>query len=385
MLQKRVKTAVNETPAPYAHWMLREIFEQPSSLTSTLERYVAAGDFHKDSCDAARRWLAQVSDRIVIAASGSSRHAAMLAELMIENASGIPVDVEYASEYLYRTKSLVSGGSLIAVSQSGETADTLAVVQKANAAGQQTLVITNVGDSSMAREAAVSFPTDAGPEKAVPATKSFTAQLLNLYLLALLAAQSRGTMRGDELSAILAELARLPMGISRQLPRWHELTAKLAEQYDATQNFLYLGRDLHYPVACEGALKLKESAYLHAEGYPSGELKHGPNALLSEGTALVMLATRENASPESMVRYHKVLQLARDMRAQGVNVLAIANTGDREIEELATHVIPVSPVLEPLLCICETIPLQLLAYNMALRRGVDMDRPRNLTKAVLAE
>jgi glucosamine--fructose-6-phosphate aminotransferase (isomerizing) len=380
-----------ETPDPYAHWMLREIYEQPASLQATLASYVAAGEFRPERCDPVREWLKQVEGGIVIAASGSSRHAAMVAELMIESLSGLAVDVEYASEYLYRSRSRSGSraagtfGSLIAVSQSGETVDTLAVVRAANSAGLATLAVTNVADSSMAREAAVSFPTAAGRERAIPATKSFTAQLLNLYLLALLTAESRATIDRSEIAAALTQAARLPAVIEAQLDLWQQRTAALAEHFHATSNFLYLGRDLHYPIAREGALKLKESAYLHAEGYPSGELKHGPNALLSEGTALVMLATRDDASADSVLRYGKSLQLMRDMRAQGVDVLALVNTGDREAEALATQVIPVAPMLEPLLCICEAIPLQLLAYSLAVSRGIDVDRPRNLTKSVLTE
>jgi glucosamine--fructose-6-phosphate aminotransferase (isomerizing) len=365
--------------------MLRELYEQPSSLQATLDSFVSAGAFRPEACDPASRWLQQVEVGIVIAASGSSRHAAMVAELMIENLSGIPVDVEYASELLYRSSSGGPRRSLIAVSQSGETVDTLAVVRAASSAGLDTLAVTNVPGSSMAREAAVSFPTAAGRERAIPATKSFTAQLLNLYLLALLAAQTRNTIPAAELSSLLTQAARLPGLIEAQLDLWRQQTLALADHFHATSSFLYLGRDLHYPIAREGALKLKESAYLHAEGYPSGELKHGPNALLSEGTALVMLVTRDDASPGSVLRYAKSLQLMRDMRAQGVDVLAIANSGDREAEALATHLIPVAPTPEPLLCLCEVIPLQLLAYSLAVSRGIDVDRPRNLTKAVLTE
>jgi glucosamine--fructose-6-phosphate aminotransferase (isomerizing) len=384
--------AETDTPTPYPHWMLREIYEQPASLQATLDSYVAAGAFRRDRCGPARQWLRQdwhmqEEGGIVIAASGSSRHAAMVAELMIEDLSGIPVDVEYASESLYRGRSapIRNLRSLIAVSQSGETADTLAVVRAAKAASLATLAVTNVASSSMARAATVSFPTAAGRERAIPATKSFTAQLLNLYLLALLAAQTRNTLSPGELSARLTEAAQLPQAIEAQLDLWRQQTQALAAHFHATSNFLYLGRDLHYPIAREGALKLKEAAYLHAEGYPSGELKHGPNALLSEGTALVMLATRDNASPGSVQRYAKSLQLMRDMRAQGVDILALVNTGDHEAEALATHVIFVAPMAEPLLCLCEVIPLQLLAYSLAVSRGIDVDRPRNLTKSVLTE
>jgi glutamine---fructose-6-phosphate transaminase (isomerizing) len=376
---------LNETPLPYPHWMLREIDEQPASLAATLDQYLEGDAFRAESCEAARKWLENLGGEIVIAASGSSRHAAMVAELMIEGVSGIPVDVEYASELLYRPKNARKHASLIVVSQSGETGDTLAVLRAAHAAGQQTMAITNVANSTMAREATVSFPTLAGRERAIPATKSFTAQLLNLYLLALLAAQARGTIGEAELSALLAELSGVPALVRGQLDGWHQRIATIAEKYRGTENMLYLGRDLHYPIAREGALKMKESAYLHAEGYPSGELKHGPNALLSEGTALVMIATRDDANRDSVERYGKVLQLMRDMRAQGVDILAIANSGDEEVARLATHCIPVAAAREPVLCLCEVVPLQLLSYFMAVSRGIDVDHPRNLTKAVLTE
>ena len=375
----------NETPLPYPHWMLREIYEQPASLAATLDQYVANGSFRADTCEPLRLWLQSLTGEIVIAASGSSRHAAMVAELMIEGESGIAVDVEYASEYLYRPKRTRKHASLVVVSQSGETADTLAVLRAANLAHQPTLAITNVPASTMAREANASFPTVAGRERAVPATKSFTAQLLNLYLLSLLAAQTRATISEADLAARLAEISQLPELLRSQLAGWHQTIASVADQYRETSSLLYLGRGLHYPIAREGALKMKESAYLHAEGYPSGELKHGPNALLSEGTALVMVATRDAANPDSIQRYEKVIQLMRDMRVQGVDILAIANVGDREVEALATQVIPVVATREPLLCLCEVVPLQLLSYFMAVARGIDVDHPRNLTKAVLTE
>ena len=371
-----------ETPLPYPHWMLREIYEQPASLASTLDQYVTDDTFRLTACEPLRKWLKSLTGEIVIAASGSSRHAAMVAELMIEGESGIAVDVEYASEYIYRPKRTRKHASLIVVSQSGETADTLAVLRAANLAHQPTLAITNVPTSTMAREADASFPTLAGRERAVPATKSFTAQLLNLYLLSLLAAQTRATITDAELATRLAEISQLPELLRVQLAGWHQT---IADQYRTTSNLLYLGRDVHYPIAREGALKMKESAYLHAEGYPSGELKHGPNALLTEGTALVMIATRDDANPDSVQRYEKVIQLMRDMRAQGVDILALANVGDREVETLATHIIPVVAAREPLLCLCEVVPLQLLSYFMAVARGIDVDHPRNLTKAVLTE
>ncbi|HSY34405.1 MAG TPA: SIS domain-containing protein [Acidobacteriaceae bacterium] len=372
-------------PSPFAHWMLREIFEQPATLEATVARYVNGDQLCSDSCAPLLEWLKRVHNKIVIAASGSSRHAGLLAELIIEDLSGIPVDVEYASEYSYRSEKALTNSAVMVISQSGETADTLAALRKANGLGNETLAITNVDDSTMEREATVSFPTIAGRERAIPATKSFTAQLLNLYLLALMSAVSRDLMDAAELKQRLAEVAALPGQIESQLRNWEEAMHRIAYQYREAKNFLFLGRGIHYPIAREGALKLKESAYLHAEGYPSGELKHGPNALVAEGTPLVMIATVDHSDPDSVQRYEKVVQLMRDMREQHASILAIANTGDETVSALADHVVYVVEMREPLLAICETIPLQLLSYWMAINNGIDVDHPRNLTKAVLAE
>jgi glucosamine--fructose-6-phosphate aminotransferase (isomerizing) len=375
----------DQTPHPYKHWMLREIHEQPSTLAATLERYVADGRFRDDTCAPVRRWLAETQAEIVIAASGSSRHAGMVAELLIEDRSSIPVDVEYASEYSYRPEKALKKAAVLVVSQSGETADTLAALRRANAAARPTLAVTNVPTSSMAREATSSFPTEAGRERAIPATKSFTAQLLVLDLLALMAAESRGAVAADELEAYLAELAALPQLLESQLAGWKEKTRAISLEYREATSFLFLGRGVHYPIAREGALKLKESAYVHAEGYPSGELKHGPNALVSEGTPLVMLATVDRNDPDSVQRYEKIVALMRNMRDQGANILAIANTGDADVAALATATITVEPTRESLLTICEIVPLQMFAYFMAIHNGIDVDHPRNLVKAVVQE
>jgi glucosamine--fructose-6-phosphate aminotransferase (isomerizing) len=365
--------------------MLREIFEQPATLAATIDRYVNGNELCANTCGPILEWLKHVHNKIIIAASGSSRHAGLLAELLIEDLSGIPVDVEYASEYSYRSEKALANNAVMVISQSGETADTLAALRKANLFGNETLAITNVDDSTMEREATVSFPTVAGRERAIPATKSFTAQLLNLYLLALMSAVSRGTIDATHLKQRLAEVATLPGQIEMQLRYWEEATHRVADQYRTAKNFLFLGRGIHYPIAREGALKLKESAYLHAEGYPAGELKHGPNALVAEGTPLVMIATVDHSDPDSIQRYEKIIQLMRDMREQHASILAIANHGDEIVAALADHTVYVVEMREPLLAICETIPLQLLSYWMAINNGIDVDHPRNLTKAVLAE
>ncbi len=381
----RSTVPTSQQPAPFAHWMLREIFEQPSTLAATVGCYMDHGELRATSCAPVLTWLDHVQNKIVIAASGSSRHAGQLAELIIEDLSGIPVDVEYSSEYSYRCEKALANTAVMVISQSGETADTLAALRKANLVGNETLAIVNVDNSTMEREATVSFPTVAGRERAIPATKSFTAQLLNLYLLALMSAVSRNVMDTAERKLRLSEVAALPGQIELQLRSWEETMHRIADQYREARNFLFLGRGIHYPIAREGALKLKESAYLHAEGYPSGELKHGPNALVSETTPLVMIATVDHSDPNSVQRYEKVLQLMRDMREQNASILAIANQGDDIVAALASHTVFVAEMREPLLAICETIPLQLFSYWMAINHGINVDHPRNLTKAVLAE
>lgn len=373
------------TPAPFPHWMLREIHEQPDTLAATLRSYVRDGQLRAESCDLLRQWLRAAEAEIVIAASGSSRHAGQVGELLIEDQSGIAVDVEYASEYSYRSERALKDASVLVISQSGETADTLAALRKAKAAGHRTMAITNVHASSMAKKAEVSFPTEAGRERAVPATKSFTAQLLNLHLLSLLAAEVRGVLDAAVLEQKLRELERFPELLRGQLAAWEERMRAVAESFGEAGSFLFLGRGVHYPIAREGALKLKESAYLGAEGYPSGELKHGPNALVSDDTPLVMLATVDHADAESVERYGKVMHLMQDMRQQGARILAVANRGDEVAHALANEVVEVEMCSEPLLTMAEVIPLQFFAYFMAVRHGIDVDHPRNLSKAVLAE
>ncbi len=376
---------LNQDSAPFEHWMRREIYEQPKALEATLSHYIQLDAFRQETCAPVLDWLKHIQTKIVIAASGSSRHAGLVAELVIKDLSGISVDVEYASEYSYQSEESTDTAAVMVISQSGETADTLAALRKANAAELETLALTNVIHSTMDREALVGFPTLAGPERAIPATKSFTAQLLNLYLLSLMSATVRGTMHDSELKLRLAEIAALPDLIEAQLPLWEESVKQVVALNRSANNFLFLGRGIHYPIALEGALKLKESAYIHAEGYPSGELKHGPNALVADGTPLIMIATVNTGDPDSVQRYDKVVRLMQDMRAQGATIIAIANTGDTTITDLATHVIFVEEAREVLMTISEVIPLQLFAYWVAIENGVDVDNPRNLTKAVLAE
>ena len=240
---------ISNDPAPFAHRMLREIYEQPAALAATIDRYMEGEAFRTESCALILEWLKRVQTKLLIAASGSSRQAGLLAELMVEDLSGIAVDVEYASEYCYRSEKAMTNAAVMVVSQSGETADTLAALRKANLAGYETLAITNVDDSTMVREATVSFPTLAGRERAVPATKSFTTQLLNLYLLALMSAQSRDALDASELKLRLSEVALLPGQIEEQLKGWDEAMHRVADEYRKAKNFLFLGRGIHYPIA----------------------------------------------------------------------------------------------------------------------------------------
>jgi glutamine---fructose-6-phosphate transaminase (isomerizing) len=373
------------SPAPFSHWMLREIHEQPATLAATLAHYVKDGQFRPEACADIREWFAAIEGEIVIAASGSSRHAGLVAELLIEDLSGIAVDVEYASEYCYRSEKSLKNAAVVVISQSGETADTLAALRKAQTAGHQTLAVTNVADSSMAREASVSFPTLAGIERAIPATKSFTAQLLMLHLIALLAAESRNALEDPAIQKYLRQLTDLATVLESKMKSWESQVCQLAKQYQSFKNFLFLGRGVHYAIAREGALKLKESSYLHAEGYPGGELKHGPNALVSDGTPLVMVATVDRSDPDALFRYEKMVQLMRDMKAQGANIIAIANEGDVAVAALANVTVTVPELPESILPIAEVVPLQMLSYFMAINNGIDVDHPRNLTKAVVQE
>ena len=379
-------------PRNFAHQMLREIYEQPVAIARTLGRYLdlsgAAPQFREEPLRAVAALFRQHPD-LIIAASGSSRHAGLAAEILLEELAGLVVDVEYASEYACRSTTTRrhpdNPSPVLVLSQSGETADTLAALREAARRGHPTIAVTNVHGSTMAREATVELDTLAGVELAIPATKSFTTQLTLMLVLALLAARERGAMKTDAIETLLVALAGVPESIAAQLPAWEQTIASLAPLYNDAQNFLYLGRGVHYAIAREGALKLKESSYLHAEGYPAGELKHGPNALVSAHVPLVVLATVDADDPESLLRYEKTASLLYDMREQGARVLALANTGDTTIASLATHTIWIEPACESLLPITEVVPLQLLAYTMAVNHGVDVDRPRNLTKAVTTE
>ncbi len=368
----------------FPHEMLREIYEQPEALARTIDLYLRDNRLRAEVADCLAAWPSPEQE-ILVAASGSSRHSGLYAEILLEDLCGLAVDVEYASEYSCRGGTDIRHPSLLVLSQSGETTDTLAALETGRRRGHKTLAITNASASTMATAADLSMPLAAGPEKAIPATKSFTCQLAVLYLLALYEGVRFNRIGPAELAGHIQELHALPGKIAAALDTWRDHSAALARKWRNAATFLYLGRGIHYAIAREGALKLKESSYIHAEGYPTGELKHGPNALVSDRVPLVVLATVDRALAFSLARYEKTLQLLEELRNQGAKVIGVANAGDREIASLVTDYIEIPPASEYLLPILEVVPLQLFAYFMALERNVDVDRPRNLSKAVVDE
>ena len=369
----------------FAHEMLREIYEQPEALRRTLALYLSPTGLKPEIARLLAGWSIPEGE-VLIAASGSSRHSGLAAEILLEDLCDLAVDVEYASEYSVRGGPEISTQrrpSVLVLSQSGETSDTLAALREAARRGQKTLAITNATDSTMAREAVVSMPLAAGVERAIPATKSFTCQLAVLYLLALYEGSRLGRIDAAALACHIKGLRAEADSIESQLDGWQEQMATLAHKYRSANTFLFLGRGIHYAIAREGALKLKEASYVHAEGYPAGELKHGPNALVSDSVPLVVLATVDRGLPASVVRYERTVHLLADMKEQGARVIALGNAGDAEVEKLVSDFVPVQPADEYLLPISEVVPLQLFSYFMALEHGVDVDRPRNLSKAVV--
>ncbi|MFB3812988.1 MAG: SIS domain-containing protein [Terriglobales bacterium] len=366
------------------HAMLREIYAQPQAILETIQQHVREDIIFGSALHAIENALLTFR-KIIIAASGSSRHAGLAGEIMIEDLTGTPVDVEYASEYCYRSTHAGADPIVMLITQSGETADTIAAQREALARGSRTLAVCNVAGSTISREASALLLTHAGRELAVPATKSFTAQLTVLYLFALFLARKRGRMTSEVIRAHLRRLLDIPAAIDSALPVWDAQTSECARHYLRAQTFLYLGRGVHYAIAREGALKLKESSYTHAEGYPTGELKHGPQALVAEGLPIVALVARDDSDPDSVLRYRKSVGILRDAKSHGARVIAVATEGDQEIGAIADHVFFVPATSELLLPILEVVPLQLLAYRIAVMNGCDVDHPRNLAKSVMTE
>lgn len=379
-----MKSVPQSAPASFPHHMLREIYEQPEALRETVKRHVAGDIIFPDELTAIESALLTFQ-KIIIAASGSSRHAGLVGEILIEDLSGIAVDVEYASEYVYRSTHATADPIVMVITQSGETADTLAALREAITRGAKTVALCNVADSTVTREANSTLLTYTGQEVAVPATKSFTAQLAVLYLFALFLARKRGRMTSEVIRAHIQHLLDLPEALRKALPGWDAQAKEMAEKFGKASTVMYLGRGVHYAIAREAALKLKEISYASAEGFPAGELKHGPNALVDERVPVVVLATCDRNDPDSMLRYHKTLSTMEEIKHRGGQVIAVASEGEGAAKGAASRVVFVPPAPELLLPILEIVPLQLFAYHMAVLNGCDVDHPRNLVKAVVEE
>ena len=364
--------------------MLREIYEQPSVILETIRRNVTGDTLFPDMLQPIENALFAFK-KIIIAASGSSRHAGLVGEIMMEDLAGVGVDVEYASEYCYRSTHAGTDPIVLVITQSGETADTIAAQREAANRGAKTIAISNVAASTIAREASAALHTHAGVEKAVPATKSFTTQLTVLYLFALFLARKRGRMTSEVTRVHLDRLAKIPATIENSLATWETQTLALAKMHQQAKAFIFLGRGVHYAIAREGALKLKEVSYVHAEGMPTGELRHGPSALVDENLPVVMLATHDPGDPDSLLRHKKTLAVLEYVKSRGGQPVVIASEGDRDVAALTDHVITVPAAVELLLPLLEVVPLQLFSYHFAVLNGANVDSPRNLAKAVLTE
>ena len=370
----------------FPHYMLKEIFDQPKALEDTIaprvslqEGQVRLAEEVRVSHEELRRLR-----RINIVASGTSRHAGMAGQYMFHDLVHLPADVDYASEFEDRNPLIGYGELTIVITQSGETADTTAAQREARKRGSRTVAISNVVDSTIAREADGVLYTHAGPEISIASTKAFTAQMAVLFLFAAYLAQVREESPKYVLRRWIEELLALP-GKTESTLKTSEQCQRLADRFHRSEDFLFLGRAIHYPIAMDGALKLKEVSYIHAEGYPTGETKHGPNALIDENLPVVIIATCDRNDPGSVLRYEKNVANIRGFRQQKARVIAIATQGDAIIEELADHTIFIPEAPELLSPMLEIVPLQLFAYHMAVRKGLDVDRPRNLVKSVTLE
>jgi len=372
-------------PGKFPHHLIREIFEQPDALRRTIAPRVSPADglIRFDDIHISREELRALR-RINIVASGTSRHAGMTGQYMLQELAGVPVDVDYASEFEYRNPMIGHGELSIFITQSGETADTTASQREARRKGSRTLAISNVEGSTIAREADGFIYTHAGPEISIASTKAFTAQMACLFLFALYLGEIKGKVSQARAQHYIDELLALPEKTNTILAA-SDRVEKLAEFYYRVDDFMFLGRAIHYPVAMDGALKLKEVSYIHAEGYPTGEAKHGPNAMIDFRLPLVIIATCDRNDAGSVLRYEKNVSNMEGFKKQGASLIALATEGDAIIPRMADHTffIPATPeLLSPIL---EIVPLQLFAYYVAFKRGLDVDRPRNLVKAVTLE
>src|SRR5216683_4913082 len=385
-IQRITWDPIQAEKAGYKHFMLKEINEQPRAIRDTTLGRVSleTGKVFLDNLDISPDEL-RAATQITIAACGTSWHAGLAGKFMIERLARLPVDVDYASEYRYRDPIPDPRAIGLLITQSGETADTLAAQAELIAKGSKTLAICNVVGAAITRKAHGTLTTNAGPEIGVASTKAFTAQLTALFVLALHLAQVRGTIADAESLRLVDELSRVPGKVEEILRSVDAQCYQLAKIFHTANDFLFLGRGIHYPIALEGALKLKEISYIHAEGYPAGEMKHGPNALIDETLPVVCIATKDPNDPSSVLKYEKTLSNIQEVTARSGRVIAIAIEGDEEIKQLVEHTIQIPQAPELLLPVLEVVPLQLLAYHIAVRRGCDVDQPRNLAKSVTVE
>jgi len=363
----------------YEHFMLKEIFEQPKSVHDTMRGRLLVDEGVIKMAgiwDHVERF--KNANRIIIIACGTSWHAGLIGEYLIEEYARIPVEVEYASEFRYRNPIITDKDVVIAISQSGETADTMAALKLAKEKGAFIYGICNVVDSSIARITDAGSYTHAGPEIGVASTKAFTAQLTILTLIAFKLGKHNGNLGNAEFMSLIAELDAIPKKIEDVLSTTHELTQNIAKDFVKATNFLYLGRGYNYPAALEGALKLKEISYIHAEGYPAAEMKHGPIALIDENMPIVIIAPKKG-------HYDKIVSNVQEIKARKGKIIAVVNKGDRQVSEMADYVIEIPETSECFSPIVASVPLQLLAYYIAVYRGANVDQPRNLAKSVTVE
>jgi glutamine---fructose-6-phosphate transaminase (isomerizing) len=370
----------------FPHFMLKEIFEQSKGLEDTIAPRVSLQDGEIRIADEVHISVEELRAlrRINVVASGTSRHAGMTGQFMFQDLAHVPTDVDYASEFEYRNPMIGRGEITIVITQSGETADTTAAQREAKKKGSRTIAISNVVGSTIAREADGVLYTHAGPEISIASTKAFTAQMAVLFLLGAYLARVRETLSQNAIRKWIEELLALPAKTDIVLQTSSQCEHLAAKFYDSS-DFLFLGRAIHYPVAMDGALKLKEVSYIHAEGYPTGETKHGPNALIDEHLPIVIIATRDPKDEGSMLRHQKNLSNIRGFKEQSATVIAVATEGDKEVAALADHTIFIPQAPELLSPILEIVPLQLFAYYVTVKKGLDVDKPRNLVKSVMQE
>ncbi|MGO9272783.1 MAG: glutamine--fructose-6-phosphate transaminase (isomerizing) [Terriglobia bacterium] len=369
----------------FKHFMLKEIYEQPRAVRDTMLGRISpeTGQVFLDEMEITEDDFRTFRE-IKIVAAGTSRHAALAGKTMIERLARVPVEVDYASEFRYRDPLVELRTLTILITQSGETADTIAAQREAQAKGSKTLAICNVLGSMVPRESNGAIYSHAGPEIAVGSTKTFSAQLTALYLFAVYLGQTRNLLPPSDAKQRLADLAALPRQLESVLQN-DEDYEDLARELYRSSDFLFLGRGVHFPIALEGALKMKKVSYIHAEAYPAGEMKHGPAALIAEGLPVVVIATRDPRSANSKTRYERTVSNIKEAKARGAQIIALVTEGDREVAEMADHLIVLPSTNGLLSTILEVVPLQLLAYHMGVLRGCDVDQPRNLAKSVTVE